>query len=165
MFSSLEGPQRDRILAEIEAAFGDVRRERGVTLHRARAMDDGFPSDVSCELDPEERWQDISDEKIDRFGDTMAFMDLKGFRFHLPRFMVRSLSAGNVEGNWGRDAAIYACCFSDELREHKLKLFDGLNGDQRTVIARYLRFVLENDRQFDVTVAARALDQFWNRYG
>ncbi len=87
--------ERLRLIHEIEAAFEGVALGNGVSLHQARAMDDDWvnQSDVADlrSQDPEERWQDISDEKLDLLADTLPFMDPEGFRFYLPRFMVFAL--------------------------------------------------------------------------
>lgn len=42
-------------------------------------------------MDTELRWQDIPDEKLERLADTLAFLDAKGLRFYLPRFMLYAL--------------------------------------------------------------------------
>jgi hypothetical protein len=156
-------PELRQLLADVEAAFGDVRLGAGVSLHQARAIDDHWveQSDVADlrSKDPEERWQDITDEKLDRFSDTLAFMDAEGFRFHLPRFIVYSLThADDATSSWAEDAPIYYCMGKDELGRYSL-----LSPEQRRVVARFLRFVAAHDAYF-ADEASQALKEFWAQY-
>jgi hypothetical protein len=157
-------PELRQLLADIEAAFGGVRLGAGVSLHQARAMDDDWvrQSDVADlrSKDPEERWQDITDKSLDLFSDTLAFMDAEGFRFHIPRFMVYSLThAGDATGSWAVDAPIYTCMHKDETGRFSL-----LSPEQRRVIGRFLRLVAAHHHYF-ADEACQALDQFWGQYG
>ena len=101
-------PELRQLLAEIEAAFGDVRLGGGVSLHQARAIDDfhlglGGPDFAAARrLDAEERWQDIPDGKVENLSDTLVFMDAEGFRFHMPRFMVYMLTHAGGSPRRGR---------------------------------------------------------------
>src|SRR5687768_12052915 len=121
---STELPQLeiDQLLAEVEATFGAVRLGKGTSLHPANPLDDYAPADVVAAaraFDTEERWQDIPDDKVDQFDQTLPFMDAAGFRFHIPRFMVSAVTRARVHcGALGGDAAVYAFHFSGQLEGH-----------------------------------------------
>jgi hypothetical protein len=157
----------DALLAAIAVAFGDVGLGSGISLHQARELDN-YATDERIasarDADPEIRWQDLSDEKIDRLNDALSFMGAAGFRFYLPRFMVWSLQ--HLESDsFAVDAPIYACDFSDDLRDHAESQYALLTVPQRQVIARFLRFFVDQpDAGGDSVVAASALRRFWSRY-
>lgn len=160
-------PELPELLAQIDATFDGVRLGDGISLHQARALDNYEPEDAAAaarSFDTEERWQDITDDKLDRHANTLAFMDAAGFRFHMPRFMVFSLTHPRT-GSFASDAPIYACDFSDALKGHALSKYALLSPEQRTTIARFLRFAAAHDDFFDSRVAARALERYWGQYG
>jgi hypothetical protein len=111
---------------QVEAAFQGVRLGEGVSLHQARAMDDYASDDeiaAARALDIEERWQDVPDEKVDRFSDALAFMDAAGLRFYLPRFMVFALKhreGSEYSGSRACDAAINNADLRDTPGKHAL---------------------------------------------
>jgi len=162
-------PEVRQLLAEIEAAFGDVRLGDGISLHQARALDDYETDEVVAAaraLDAVARWQDITDDKLDRLNDTLAFMDAAGFRYHLPRFMTWSLThAGTGTGSFAIDAPVYACDFRNNLKEYAMSRYALLSPEQLRTVARFLRFAAAHDGPFDGRVAARALKRFWGQYG
>src|SRR4051794_10621110 len=117
--------ERQQLLDDIEAAFGDVRLGEGVSLHQARAIDDYKGADEIAEarkLDTEERWQDISDATIDELSDTLTFLDADGFRFYIPRFIVYVLTdASGERGSWADEGTIYTLQYKkDEASRYTL---------------------------------------------
>jgi hypothetical protein len=66
--------------SRVGTAHDGVELGEGVSLHQARAMDD-YRSDAEVAaaraLDTESRWQDVTDEKLERLSDTLPFMDAK----------------------------------------------------------------------------------------
>jgi len=158
----------EQILADIESAFGNVVLGDGISLHQARALDD-YESEAQAavvrNLDTESRWQDLSDEEVDQFGDALPFMDAAGFRFHMPRFMVFALTAGlNGSDSFAVDATIYQCDFSEELKDYAMLRYALLSSEQRKVIAEFLRFIVEHPHDFHASVAAQALEKYWSRH-
>ncbi len=102
-----------RVIAAIEAAFGNVKLGGGHTMHQAEAIDFyASPQEVAGarKLDPYDRWQDIPDETIEGIPQALAFMDPEGYRFHLPRFMVYSITHGEY-ASFAVDAPIYRLRF------------------------------------------------------
>jgi hypothetical protein len=84
-------PRRDQLVRDVEAAFRDVQRGNGLTLHEAAEFEgnDYCTAEERARvraLDPETRWQDISDTALEECEDRWAFDD-EGFRFHLPAYM------------------------------------------------------------------------------
>ena len=103
---------RAAIIAQIEEAFDGVERDDGVTLHEARELDDyGSPEELAAARakDTESRWQDIPESWIDKYADTLPFMDVKGFRYYIPAFMIWALKHyDDGSGSFADDAALYA---------------------------------------------------------
>ena len=132
---------RPHLLHQIEAAFDGIELGRGVSLHQARAADDyASAADVEAAraLDSESRWQDITDEKLNRLADTLPLMDAEGFRFHIPRFMIFALLNEGAR-SWARDTAIYWTDTAERPGEH-LSL---LSEDQRRAVEAFAEFFAE----------------------
>ncbi len=131
---------RPKLIRQIEAAFDGVELGNGVSLHQARAMDDYAPAEevqAARALDTEVRWQDISDEKLDKFSDTLSFMDVEGFRFHIPRFMVYVL----------QNEAVHSWAFTNLLywtdAQHRENATSTFSDDQRAAILAFSDFYSE----------------------
>ena len=86
--------ERQRVVAQVEAAFDRVELGSGTSLHQARALDN-YESDEGVAqargADTESRWQEIPDEKVEALWDTLPFLDAEGYRFYIPRFMIYAL--------------------------------------------------------------------------
>ena len=130
--------RRLRLISLVESSFRDVRLGSGVSLHQARAMDD-YRDDATIAaaraLDPEERWQETSGEKLVRLSDTLPFMDAQGFRLHLPRFMLFALR-NEDPGSWAGGAAISSC----DLRGISAERLAILSAEQRQAIQAFSEF-------------------------
>lgn len=147
MQTSTREAQRKSLIAQIEAAFGDVRLGNGVSLHQARAMDnyeDDATIGAARALDTEERWQDISDEKLKHLSDTLSFMDAEGFRFHIPRFMMFVLTHEASDEESDVVTAEYAKRFSD-MRGNPGDRLELLSSEQREVIRAFADFHARED--------------------
>jgi hypothetical protein len=82
---------REQLIQQIEAAFTDIERGNGLTLHEAAAFEgtDYCTAEERARvraLDPERRWQDIPDSALEECQDRWSFDD-EGFRFHLPAYL------------------------------------------------------------------------------
>ena len=151
------------LLAEIEAAFGEVRLGDGISLHQARALDN-YEGDegvfAARTFDEEERWQLIPDAKVERFDDTLPFMDAAGMRFHLPRFLVWTLThLGRCSSSNAGNAAIFTCGRDCDER------FRLLTREQCVVVVRFLRFAAAHPDELPASDAATALRGFWGHFG
>lgn len=83
------------LISMINEAFDGVPLPR-ITLRVARGYDDEWNltearGNELRALDPEERWQDVSDEAIQAYQEYFTFSDDEGWRFYLPAFMCHYL--------------------------------------------------------------------------
>jgi hypothetical protein len=126
-----------RLIAQIEKALPSMPRPR-ITLSVARGLDDEWDlrEERERELaaqDPEQSWQDVSDEDIETHGGYFTFADAEGWRFYLPAFMCHWLRTFPL-GNWGIESACESMAhtglldheqmqclvrFADFLRKHE----------------------------------------------
>jgi hypothetical protein len=157
----------EELLRAIHEVFGKVQLGAGLSLHQAGAMDLMLtPEEVqqSRRLDSETRWQDIPDAKVEEFHYALTFMDPEGMRFHLPRFLVYSLEHPGLDSP-AVDAAVYACDFGDDVDDQVLGQFNAMSRRQMRTIADFLVFVAESkDEDYDVLVAAMAVESFWYQF-
>jgi len=91
MADSTYEQQKQALIEEITAAFDGVSREEGISLHEAMAIDDYESDEERAKAraeDTETRWQDVPDDDI-RFSHTvLSFLDVKGFRYYIPAYLV-----------------------------------------------------------------------------
>lgn len=106
-----EGRQKALLLIEdIRVAFSGVPRPR-ITLSVARGYDEEWVLsdervlELSCR-DPEQCWEDVTDESMRSCQEYFCFADEEGWRFYLPAFMCHDL---RDFPNHGGGAAHYAC--------------------------------------------------------
>jgi hypothetical protein len=174
---------REQLIQQIEAAFADIERGNGLTLHEAAA----FEGTDHCStqerararaLDPETRWQDIPDSSLEECLDRWAFDD-EGFRFHLPAYL-----RWHLRHPGGRPPACGVSLFLQlTVTGHKPKdrlrsecSFDRFTLEQKRVIAHFLEVMaLEvhehgpaaSATQQDALVAdwaERAWQSYWFRF-
>lgn len=153
-------------IESLERAFGDVRRDGGVSLHQMNVLDDYGDADAlaRAELeDGEERWQTIDDDKLERFGASLVFLDAKGFRFYIPAFlrlMARRLSdlarPCAFDGVWSALVSSHSYASTH---------YTALDDAQRRAIATFLRGVVEIGDDEDRAAARESIDRYWGRYG
>lgn len=132
MTSSTLEARRARVAADIEAAFNDVVLADGISLHQAVAMDDRrslVEQKAARCRDTYKRWQDILDEDIRFCCSALSFLDVKGFRFHLPAFMQCALRAFPSDPEGIRNSCEYHL-----THEYGVSL---RKSDPRRIIARY----------------------------
>jgi hypothetical protein len=166
MTDSPDQSEVHQLIADIEGAFGDVGLGDGRSLHQADAIDRYRPDseiEAARKMDSEQRWQDIPDEKVEKFNMALAFMDAAGFRFHMPRFMVYSLTHREYVG-FAIYAPIYSCNFNDAARDRAVARYALLSDNQRRIIVKYLRFAAAHEEFFDAAKAAEALHDYWSQY-
>ncbi len=161
---------RAALIAEIERAFGDVRRGNGITLHQARVLDDYGNEQEQAEArksDTDTRWQSIPDSWIENLCDTLAFLDPEGFRYYIPAFMIWALKYHDTSASFAVDAAVYILCLEDgKLRAWQLERYRLLAKPQAIAIAHFLDYCAHQAHMgnMDDAVAKEALDAHWGQF-
>lgn len=159
---------RQRIIAEIERAFTDVRRGNGITLHQARALDDYRDEIEQAQArrkDTDARWQDIPDTRIEKLADTLAFLDPEGFRYYIPAFMIWALRHYETSDSFAGDAAAYIFGVNP-LAEDNMDRFRLFTPRQTAAIAHFLEYFAycADSNHTDNETAQKALDAYWRQF-
>lgn len=163
----------NKLIVEITAAFDGISLDDGITLEEAKAIDDWKRPQMpraERQLDAQYRWQDIPDEELLDSDSPLAFFDAKGFRYHLPAFMVCGLK------DWENDSSgILHSCEYNLLHESQKSLRQSepssivakydFTKEQCKAIASFLRFVVGNDDEFSTEERAilQAVEK-WERF-
>ncbi|HZH29552.1 MAG TPA: DUF6714 family protein [Pyrinomonadaceae bacterium] len=145
--------RRDALIAEITAAFDGVEREDGITLHEAQALDDWMSEAeqrAARSLDTDERWQDVPDKDIARCCSALSFLDVKGFRYYFPAFMVYALKHWDDPEDNG---SILSSCFYKMISDYPASVRKSepatiaskknFTSAQSKAVAAFLRFVID----------------------
>lgn len=159
--------ERNALISEIRAAFNEVSRGLGVSLHEAHAIDN-YKSDVerrnARNLDTDKSWEDVPDKDIEYFFDVFSFLDVEGFRYYLPAYMVWAIKYFDVSDSCSRDNVIYSLSPYSTLAERNHQVFSSFNSAQCRAICRFLRFMQSNSSYADAEAASAALEAYWARY-
>ena len=128
-----------RLIRRIEQAFDGVPRPR-ITKSVARGYDDEWilsPERIHelRSLDPEQRWQDLTEDDVKFFQEYFIFSDAEGWRFYLPAHMVYYLRG---LPNYGWDAVYWA--LSDPDRK-----LDLLDAEQHGCVQEFLQIANETE--------------------
>jgi hypothetical protein len=124
------------LIEKIEKAFDGVPKPLDITMHVARAIDDYVPEDkyeFLREKDNEEKWQDITDKKVELFDDILPFLDPIGFRYYIPRYMIWTLENYFHSNLALSDYTIYK--FGDCMEEWEI-----LNNEQKEACLEFLEY-------------------------
>ena len=160
---------RNEIIADITAAFSDVRRG-STTLHEADVID-SCGSDAQRRAarsrDTESRWQDVPDADIESHSSALSFLCPESFRYYLAAYMVWSLRHYRTSDSASSDFTIYALTPNTNKQRDKSKLsrFALFSPRQTMAVRRFLEFMIEHgDGCADDTAAKLALDAYWNEH-
>jgi hypothetical protein len=137
------------LIEEITAAFDGVSREEGVTLHETRVIDDGGSAAErkrARKLDKEERWQDVPEKDLLRDG-VLNFLDLKGFRYYVPAYIICHLRHADFRTRTNEDIVLglNAALTDTTLSDFRLTRFKIFTYEQSRAIAHFLVFEAEQE--------------------
>lgn len=163
---------REQLVQEIEAAFADVDLGGGATLHEAATFEgtDYASAEERARvraLDPETRWQEIPDTKLDQFADRFCF-DEEGFRFYLPAFMRWHLRHPAGLGA-GRGGALFMSLsvwgHTPNARARSARSLDRFTPEQKRVVARFVEWAALEAADPDLKYQAEeAWSSYWHRF-
>ncbi len=147
----------DDLCSAIEVAFAGVTLDDGIGLWQAQGIDD-YECDEKCAEfrrgDEKRNWKLISTETLDRCASSLSFFDAKGFRFHLPAFLIADLTVGTE----AEMVSSLVCCFDLGLHRYEL-----LTPAQRSIIREYLLFArVDPDYSFQQPEIDVALATYWS---
>jgi hypothetical protein len=148
--------ERKRVIAVIVEAFRNVRREGGITIHEADAIDAyGCYEDpaIARERDDETFWQYVPGDKIEKLSEVFPFLDDKGFRFYIPAYMKWTLENLRSGGN-SCGSTVYS------LSANNKKKFVIFNAAQSAAILDFLTFMATYEDDGD---AKKAIERYWGK--
>ena len=158
------------LIARIEKAFAEVRREGGITLAECRVMDRrGSEADrkKARAQANDKRWQDIPDAELEKYDQALCFLDPKAFRYYLPAYLRWSLRHLETSKSNLMNAAIYALSPSANqgVSQHNLECWLLFSPEQSHVIYKFLRFIAARcDGPVDTFMAQLALEAHWHQF-
>jgi hypothetical protein len=146
---------KEELIQTIYKAFKDVKLEDGIGLWEARMIDECYePTDPQYinvkNKDEKENWKNLLPTFIDYekeenyISDTWFFFDAKGFRFHLPLFMLQYLHMTTEDEYYAHDCLLFTIIRLGDIDER----FFILNDQQKKVVLDYFQWnydYLQND--------------------
>lgn len=155
----------ERLIRRIQEAFTEVELGGGETIHQAYL--EGAYNRVETwlaarEKDPETRWTDVPDWKLESLSSTLSFFDIEGWRFHLPAFMCWSLRNWRTNDSITPYSVIWSLTFTEFTREVRER-FESLNQSQSEAVLAFLEFFHEYSGD-DHADAAEAVQSYWRRF-
>jgi len=158
----------------ITAAFQNVERGNGVSLHEADVIDrTGYDNKnaknraAARRLDTDRRWQDVPDKDVEDYYNILSFLDAEGLRYYAPIYMVWALKHFKTSGSLSFDSIIYT--FNPYLStghyEWQMERFSIFTAEQKMAIGGFLRFMSEDSNGFaDEYQASQALTGYWEQF-
>jgi hypothetical protein len=148
----------NRIIAQINEVFRDVKLGAGVGLYEGQAIDD-YESDEERALkrakDEKEDWRKIPTTHLNACNSSLSFFDAEGMRFHLPAFICCDL-----RGEYALELEFSLTGLDD----WKKKKFSLLTVAEKAAVAEYLEFLAEDVAgEFSLDAIGKALDEFWKK--
>ncbi|HEY9607686.1 MAG TPA: DUF6714 family protein, partial [Allocoleopsis sp.] len=114
----------------------------GISLHAARALDDWHSlaeaKKIGQKMDRDTKWQEVPDEWIVEFHDIFSFLDVKGFRYYIPAYMVWSIKEPKASNSNSLNSLFYAF---EERDGYYQSHFEILNQEQLDAISNFIEFV------------------------
>lgn len=159
----------ERLDGEIRAAFADVTRGEGITLHEADVIDD-YGSDeerlAARQLDTDQHWSEVADELIERMSSALSFLDASGFHYYLPAYLSWTLRNYDSSDSPSKNSLLYGLTLRpwEDSAHHEATArahFGQLTAVQSQVMCRVLRFLVAYGYPcIDTKLAQSALDQY-----
>ncbi len=164
-----ENERKTALMKSITAAFLDVERGSGVSLHEADVIDDYGSNEERAAarlLDPEERWQDVPEIEIARHHSRISFLDAEGFCYYAPAYMLWALKYHKTPGS-ASDFVFHA--FNPrpntDLHKYKMDRFALFTMKQSQAICGFFQFIKEyGEDSFDKDDATEALTGYWGQF-
>jgi hypothetical protein len=153
-------------LQRIESSFAEVTLGDGMTIHQREVVDDYGSReefDAARHLDNEQRWQDIPDSKIEKFGTSLTFLDPESIRYHLPAFMRHVLRNWIETKNINNEMVLYALDGGPEPSGYHSESFSLLTPEQKFATADFLQLITMVDNTY-ARYAQRGLSRGWAKW-
>lgn len=147
--------KKSDVVCSIENAFSSVTLGNGIGLLEAQAIDDRCSKleQARARLKDEQMdWRAIQHDTLRACHSSLSFFDADGMRFHLPAFILASLSGIS-------DDPIFQLT---HLNAYAKSRFTTLNAEQKKAIIVYLEWALEQPAYlYDYDIIKKALNTYW----
>ncbi len=147
-----------QIIEMVKDAFCGVELGNGIGLLQAQAIDNREPDEVQTKWRKEDEkfhWESISHELLESCHSSLSFFDAEGMKFHLPAFIV-----GSITGEVGDP--LFHLTF--DLGRHFYSKFAMLSECQKRAVSEYLTWCLTRDEYiYDHGAIQKALELHWKR--
>ena len=169
-----ENERKANLIKLITAAFQNVERGNGVSLHEADVIDrtgydnkDAKNRVAARQLDTDRCWQDVPNKDIEDYYNILSYLDAEGLRYYAPAYMVWALKHFKTSGSLSSDSIIYQFDVMPNSRRHEWQMsrLEGLTREQCAAICGFLRFMVDYGDGFaDEDSALRALESHWKQF-
>jgi hypothetical protein len=139
---------QEKLLETIKNAFENVKLEDGIGIWEAQGIDDYADLKTIGELrkrDERDNWENLSYQDLAKCSSSLSFLDEKGMRFYLPKYMIFDILSKEIyknQANYSPDILFTLGYKLDE--EYQQKRFSLLDQKQMLTIIAYLKFKLKD---------------------
>lgn len=140
-------------MAQIHEAFDGTSRGNGITLHQANVRDNYGPPEeekAARDLDRDEKWQDVPEKDIEFCQSALSFLDVAGFRYYIPVFMLYALKYWDSDAADARNSCQHHLIqvYPKSMRKSEpseIAVMYGFSKLQIQAVAAFLKFVVDFD--------------------
>lgn len=160
---------REVVERDLRMAFAGVTLGRGTSLRQAVVIDNYGKgvSDSEFEMLPQKEvtdaWDQVPFSELE--SDNVAHLDLEGYRYYLPAFLISVLDNYNPLSM--RVIGTLGCLYpKDLMNEYHLPRYNFLSLEQRVAVAQYLEALprlvpLDDD---DLELVQKAQEKYWGQF-
>jgi len=170
---SRTNPSFRDVIALVEAAFADVRRDEDCTLHQAQLADQSMSREIPHEewdaeklRDPETDWRDVPGASIDECSAALSHATPQSWLFYLPAYMRRALELWDVDTLESdlRNSVIFHLTQDSKdmgLAAYVLERFIQMNRQQEAAVVAFLEYFRDVADEWHSRCASEALASYW----
>jgi hypothetical protein len=137
---------KDELITGIRTAFKNVKLEEGVGLWEGQGIADYADSQTMSKLrkkDERNNWDNIAYEVLSDCSSSLSFLDAKGMRFYLPKFLISDILADEIFEENGCYPPDLLFTLSNNLdEEYQKNRFSLLDSKQIEVVIHFLEYRL-----------------------
>ena len=156
---------RASLIAEITAAFQDVLRGDGVSLHETNVLDDYGGLEARLEArqwDTDTHWWELTDEDLYASHVYLSYLDAESLRYYLPAYMISCLNGAERPSETFN---LLTCYEGSNLEAWKRQKWEGFSEEQGRTTCHFLHYMADHAKnKRDIKDAETALRQHWGQF-
>ncbi len=152
----------ESLIGLIQDAFRGTQLEGGITIHEAD-LEGAYQGEevrlAARAKDTEASWAEVPDWKIERFPSVLTFLDVNGWRFYIPAYMIWTLRNWRTTDSIMADYVVWS--FDPAMPGTSLPRYESLTAAQAHAAYRFVKFFCDYSGDKE---SRHAMEAYWHRF-